>query len=161
MESVIEQLKKNKRPFGLMTEEMQEKARDIGHTSFKVFCTNLEWQFRGPTDEFVNCYTYRLRPDYKEEQKPEIVECEIIPATNLTEPIKFRHYNGNVISVHKAVSQQGFSGFKFGDLKQVINKAVGYSHNDVDILPFVQYDDLKSGKYKVLHATHVLMRRQT
>ena len=77
---IIQQLKDNERPFGLMSKEMQEKAREIGkRTNFETYCgikSKPPWlPIIGDSEEFIEEFTYRLHPDYKEE--PEIVECEI------------------------------------------------------------------------------------
>ena len=76
---LIEALKKNQKPFGLMSAEMQAKAEDIDRKMF------YRWANAGSSGAWcvddlniVNFpdpgTAYRLRSDYKEE--PEIVECE-------------------------------------------------------------------------------------
>ena len=73
---VIQQLKENCRPFGLMSKEMQKKMREIGiRRNFLFYGNSGDWPV-GCGDVFHINSTYRLRPDYAEE--PEIVECEII-----------------------------------------------------------------------------------
>ena len=156
MTDIIQQLKAYDKPFGLMSEEMKQKAREI-NAGFELYKGKQKWEACGIACDFSDDAIYRLRPGY--EEKPEIVECEIYEGYigHLT------YSRGDTFiacTITCASRDPDFIGFKFGDLKQVINKAVGYSHNDVDIQPFVQYDDLKSGKYKVLHATHVLFRGQ-
>jgi len=137
---LIQQLKENEKPFGLMSAEMQEKAREIG----------LSGNFENWSGNFIIGFTYRLRPDY--EEKPEIVECEIYEENTR---LYFR-LDGSVpssdTSVEYAVSYPDFIGFKF---------------EDGVILPYpVKYGDaqiqniygLRGGT--IYHATHVLFRRQ-
>lgn len=73
---IIKALKDNCKPFGLMPEEMQAKAQDIGQQEFKMYMKDGTWSTCGGYDNFgskiVTDQTYRLRPDY--EEKPEIVE---------------------------------------------------------------------------------------
>ncbi len=162
MNNLIQQLKDNEKPFGLMSEEMQEKARDIPKEYFDVYEANFSdavWT-RCAKGSGKHCIyqAYRLRADY--ENEPEIVECEIKPNSDGELRYNYRGDSDIWCPFEDAFADPDFIGFKFGGIKQIINKEVGYSHNDIDILPFVNYDDLKSGRYKVLHATHVLFRRQ-
>ena len=69
---LIEQLKNNEKPFGLMSEDMQEKAKEINE-GFDVWSNN-RWVKCGTARDFSTMYTYRLRPGYEEE--PKIIECE-------------------------------------------------------------------------------------
>ena len=73
MDNLIQQLKDNEKPFGLMSEEMQVKANEIGCTEFDYYGTNV-WESY-PSGDFYNDQACRLRADYEDE--PEIVECEI------------------------------------------------------------------------------------
>jgi hypothetical protein len=81
MSDLIQALKSNKYPFGLMAEEMQEKAREIGELEFECYENNKdnEWESLARFNEynFSQELTYRLRPDYVE--KPKVVECEVRP----------------------------------------------------------------------------------
>ncbi len=157
MDNVIQLLKDNEKPFGLMSEEMQEKAKEIGRGEFDVYQAQ-GWGNRCG-GELYPANTYRLRADYKDE--PEIVGCKIYQAecTKFYVDVYDFESRTEIVLARTPVGYKRI-GYKFGDVKQIINKEVGYSHNGVDILPFVQYDELKSGRFKVLHATHVLFRRQ-
>ena len=66
--NIIQQLKDNEKPFGLMSEEMQEKANEIGCTEFDYYGTCV-WESYLAGD-FYNDQACRLRSDYAEE--PEI-----------------------------------------------------------------------------------------
>ncbi len=82
MENLIQQLKDNEKPFGLMSTEMQEKAKAIGFPgnfrtyiwpNFGGIITNLEYGYSGHL-------TYRLRSDYEEASEAKTNDC-IIPQT--------------------------------------------------------------------------------
>lgn len=73
MDNVIQQLKDNEKPFGLMSKEMQDKANAIGfHGNFRLYL-HPGWGgiIDNPTYGHSWMITYRLRLDY--EAKPEIV----------------------------------------------------------------------------------------
>ncbi len=98
MENIIQQLKDNKEPFGLMSAEMQEKAREIGAKSeyFGCLATNKEeecWA-GGIRGRFVFGLTYRLRPDYEDE--PEIVEVRIIRGEGGFSPVSVSNISAHV-----------------------------------------------------------------
>ncbi len=74
--SIIEQLQKNERPFGLMSEEMQEKAREIGKHGWERFFArgNGTWGEVDLTNRvFLHDTTYRLRSDYTDIKWPDKV----------------------------------------------------------------------------------------
>ena len=79
---LIQALKENKYPFGLMTDEMQEKAKEIGPGDFSMYIKDNTWVQCGDCNNFhtkiVTDKIYRLRSDYvSPEDKPEVVECEV------------------------------------------------------------------------------------
>jgi hypothetical protein len=162
----IKALKENEVPFGLMDDDMQAKAKKIGFAEFKCYenSTSCVWGTLSIFNEynFSQELTYRLRPDYEPpEEKPEIVECEVVQHL-VNEDYYVLGYRGTDKQIRPlSLVPDGLmvAGFKFKGVEQVINKPFGYSHNGVDILPFVQYEDLKSGKYMVHYATHVLFQR--
>ncbi len=77
--NIIEQLKKNEKPFGLMSEEMQEKAKMLDATCGVRFCVyssdgqwgglkDIDWEgLKDIGGGFRVSTTYRLHPDYAEE----------------------------------------------------------------------------------------------
>ncbi len=92
MENIIQQLKDNEKPFGRMSEEMQEKAEKIKIVNFVVF--NDLCSFVGHAHvRFYYNQTYRLRADY--ENEPEIVEVRIIRGEGGFSPVSVSN-----ISVH-------------------------------------------------------------
>ena len=71
---LIKALQQNEKPFGLMSEEMQAKAKEIGVTEFSVYLNSIDgWDSNTSYhSSFDDHMAYHLRPDY--EAKPEIVE---------------------------------------------------------------------------------------
>ena len=71
---LIQALKDNKSAFGLMPELMQAKMREIGRSECVMYMKNEKWVRCGDENDhdfsqmIVNDQTYRLRPDYKQEQ---------------------------------------------------------------------------------------------
>ena len=76
----IQALKENKEAFGLMSEEMQEAAREIGREDFLAYCdmASFESVKVAPEDHFDMSTTYRLRPDYEPEPEYEKYEITLI-----------------------------------------------------------------------------------
>jgi len=145
---IIDQLKKNEKPFGLMSKEMRDKANKIGPQEFQYWA-NRKWA--GPNSCFApENIAYRLRSDYVEE--PEVAKCEIFPHHN---QMKYDAPNGNgAIRLHKAITDPDFIGFL-------------YESGQVEFLPRVfkgststksicQFRDLSD--IEVLTPTHVLFR---
>ena len=106
MSDLIQQLKDNEKPFGLMSEDMQEKAREIGKGFFG-------WWVAGawtdcPVKQFRSEATYRLCPDYTEEQG--IVECEI----RYNDSVGRFYFDGlNMCPLSQVFNRRDFIGFKF------------------------------------------------
>ena len=151
MKDVIQQLKDNEKPFGLMSEEMQAKARQIGKKQFDYYGVTWHGAIALSTD-FDYATTYRLRPDYEDE--PEIEECEIIIINNGL------HYkeaggHGKKEVLHLAMSRPGFIGFKYESGQVEFSPIVFKS--DCSTKSICQFRDL--AELEVLYATHVLFRR--
>ncbi len=66
--SIIDDLKNNEKPFGLMSKEMQEKAKEIDALQFDIYQT--DW-YRSQISEFCGDFAYRLKPNYQEPDKQE------------------------------------------------------------------------------------------
>ncbi len=72
MENLIQQLKDNEKPFGLISEEMQEKAREIECGEFfEYYAGNTAW-YQAQAGAFATRTAYRLRPDYEDEPPAEV-----------------------------------------------------------------------------------------
>ncbi len=72
--NVIKELKNNHRPFGLMSEEMQEKVKEIGIIEFQY------WDFGWETcqiRDWADGACYRLRPGYEPEPELELEKYEV------------------------------------------------------------------------------------
>ena len=72
--TIIQQLKKNEKPFGLMSEEMQEKLKSIPgkdieclQTANGKLWTTCEQGIAWNSQANTSTCTYRLRDDYKDE----------------------------------------------------------------------------------------------
>ena len=76
-QEMIEQWKKNEKPFGLCSKEMQEYLLRIAEKkglSIQVYCEDGRWCVVDIWTEPLNAQiTYRLHPDYQ----PEVIEVEI------------------------------------------------------------------------------------
>ena len=168
MDNIIQQLKKNKIVFGLMSEEMQEKARDIGITGnfylFQHLCgTEKIWKFirydescNSTNDLFVSGTTYRLRPDYKDE--PEIVEYKITIGGCTAWMGKLVYTDERVLEqgICEACADPDFIGFKFESGQVELTPIVFKS--DCSTKSICQFRDLAD--LEVLHASHVLFKRK-
>lgn len=156
MNNVIEALKKNDKPFGLMTKEMQAKAQSIGQFEFSMYMKDGTWVHCGDCDNFQNKIvtdqTYRLRSDY--EEKPKVIECEVRKQGG------HLHYcdGGTWFSLHEAIDRADFIGFKYDDNTQDIHNGVRlYKFND-RFFDEISSDHILTGKAEVLTPTHVLFR---
>ena len=75
MENIIEALKNNEKPFGLMSEEMQAKVEElvIDDTVIQYYSNGCRWQpFTSGKNSICHSVTYRLRPDYTEPDKDRV-----------------------------------------------------------------------------------------
>jgi len=146
--SIIEELKANEKPFGLMSEEMQAKARTIETTDLLVRQSNDWIILLQPLDRIKDMedWTFSLRPDY-EETKPEIVECEVTEARNGL--LVFDRVDG-ITNCCFATAK------KYPDFAGVLYKDV--FGDEVYTELWLNLDKKQDGNYKVTHATHVLFQ---
>lgn len=162
----IQALKDNEKPFGLMTAEMQEKAKEIGHEHFECYENTKKHEW-GPLSQFNEYrfgqeYTYRLRADYSEE--PEIVECEV----RLNPPGRDYYCydkggNFSAQSLCKAVNDPDFIGFLYKDPRMACeSKRSALPRLYLNIKERDTYCHIGSNAYddmEVLTPTHVLFRK--
>jgi hypothetical protein len=155
---VITLLKTNKKAFCKMDDVLRVKAGQIGTDEFQRLNQLGNWVqvCQGKNGEFKLNLTYRLRIDYT--PPIELIECEIVN-TLINEDYyikKYRDTDKQLYSIDVFPDGCVLAGFKFEGRTPLINKDFGYSHNSRDIIPFAEYDGIKSGKLKVLHASHVV-----
>jgi hypothetical protein len=153
---IIQALIDNEKPFGLMSEEMQAKAKEIGHRGFIYYTGDgtTTWITCHLDSRFDRFRTYRLRPDY--EEKPEIVECEVyVSTTHINKNVKFDREEPYFL--YEATAMPDFIGFKY-EGGYVCVYARGYRRSGSDVIYYgMQLDSVD--KYEVLTPTHVLFQR--
>jgi hypothetical protein len=146
--NIIDQLKKNEKPYGLMSKEMQDKAREIGTDDFEVYCNDWEPEADG---DFWLTATYRLRPDYQEPD--EYVECEIHEYRDMCE------WRYGYIGLYYVPDGYERIGFKFKHGKYAITPELYENCNGTTCF-WSDIESITSGAVKVLHATHVVFRKK-
>ncbi|MBE3035722.1 MAG: hypothetical protein IMZ70_01360 [Candidatus Atribacteria bacterium] len=114
MKDLIEKLKKNEKPFGLLTPEEQAMIKDMmcgGHT---LKYSGVEWIALDASSCYpANIITYAIKPDYKPE--PEVVDLEIVQNTDRAD--KWLGVYGallasyDFVELHCLPSLPGFKGF--------------------------------------------------
>ncbi len=147
MENLIQQLKDNERPFGLMSEEMQEKAKEIECYNFLVYWENGKTIRWFPTDQylskgFMRDKAYRLRADYEDE--PEKIEVRIIRGDGYISPV-----STSSISAHVHV----FQGKKWVSLVALdeANKSIANAEYWLKKLNVWGNSDTVQKIYKLVH----------
>ncbi len=165
MDNLIQQLKDNEKPFGLMSEEMREwmvtveKPEDIEQMVCRVNL-KIDWFSMCIKINKGNCNhmegTFRLRPDYEDE--PEIVECEI----TLNPETQIWGYkcpcSGDPVNADLAHSCPGFRlvGLKFED--GLVGPTSMYYSDSAGQAYCKAGDGID--EVTILHATHVLFRKK-
>ncbi len=113
MTDLIQQLKDNRYPFGLMSEEMRAKAKDMDIADFQFYTSDRVWEDY-PAGDFYYDQATRLNPDYEEKQG--IVECEVYTESNSVHNLLMFKYDGDKGSyLNEAPDFPDFIGFKFED----------------------------------------------
>ena len=158
---IIQALKDNLTKFQNLSKDEQLFLATAGKANSMFLAGNGEWQGTGKDETFYDNFRYRLRPDYKEE--PEFIECELSKVL-INEDYYVKRYRAldrQLRNMSELPDGYVIAGFKFEGTEQIITHDFGYSRNGVDIVPFASYSDLKSGAVPVVHATHVLFRKDT
>lgn len=75
MNELIEKLKKNEKPFGLLSEEEQECLEIVGKNNCLFYDSYGKWLCGEVSNYFRKNSSYRIRPSYQPE--PEYVDYEI------------------------------------------------------------------------------------
>jgi hypothetical protein len=150
---IIKQLKSNEKPFGLMSKEMQEKAREIGKSDLKVFAHG-GWAAADPTESHFNVQiAYRLRPDYEESG---VAKCEVddtvpgMSGKNLGVIWGSKSYK-----LSECVNDPNFIGFLYESGRM---SPLPRLYSDETSAWFI-HEKQDVEKYEVLTPTHVLFER--
>ncbi len=166
---IIQALQQNEKPFGLMSEEMQAKAKEIDRKKF------YRWAQAGSTGAWCvdnlnivnfpnHCTTYRLRNDY--EEKADIVECEIyteVAVHGIHDILMFKRKGDKGSYLNEAPDYPDFIGFRYKD-----ERMKGRNWHDVYPVPRIyigpagdirtSFDFIDIALYKVLTPVAVLFR---
>ena len=152
-QQINKQLQENTSAFGLMSEEMQAKARDINEEgNFQLWMAD-KWVER-VNRAFSPDYTYRLRPDYKEES--EVVKCEVITKNGIL-GCKYRIGADQYLALSYACSDPDFIGFLYEDGTVASTPRI-YQHEKYILGEELYLKYLEDGSGKVLTPTHVLFK---
>ena len=159
MNELIEALKDNEKPFGLMSEEMQAKMEEIGYEYCECYENTEKYEW-GPLIQFNEYnfgqeYTYRLRPNY--EENPEIVECEVKEKDG--DLWAFTESGLPRVSIERALRKPDFIGFKYEDGTIDTHARIYKGIDGVNWTSCKTMDKLKNAT--VLTPTHVLFRSTT
>ena len=163
MNDLIQALKDNEKPFGLMSEEMQAKAREVGYHEFDCHLVqaNVKWtRVTSGVGAFEDIRTYRLRPGYQEEA--EVEKCEVKlkdTVLQFTKKDKSHHWFG----IHAAVNFPNFIGYlyeKDEDGDNVVSAIPRFYKFHGTLLERVSLCHIESRTAKVVTPIAVLFRRQ-
>jgi hypothetical protein len=153
--NLIKALQENEKSFGLMSEEMQAKLREV-YTPLNLDIYLADgWVICGSSD-FLCEKTYRLRLGYEApEEKPEIVECKV--RTDMEdEMLCYNKPQGQSNPLSCAFDDPDFIGFKY-EGQYITPSPRLYLHKSGQA-----HDRVSSGymaEYKVLAPIHVLFRK--
>ena len=110
MNELIEQMKKNEKPFGLLSKDEQNWFWIVRATcGIEIYHNTNGWIDAGYMPVFSKATTYRISPDYQPE--PEVVEFEV----GLDQAKEHLKYNNGHFTAG-AVSLLDFAGYKFSDM---------------------------------------------
>ena len=161
MDNVIQQLKDNEKPFGLMSAEMKRKMHSLDTKYLQTYEIGEWLDLALPLGETQDVcqYTYRLRADYKE--KPEIEEW---PTFELDGDLRYKRNladrSDKGFCIDMASRNPDFIGFKFED-GRFTKWPIRYIDTGHTLLTEITTMSSPWPNFvKVLHATHVLFRRK-
>ncbi len=157
--NIIEALKKNEKPFGLMSEEMQAKLRDVYTPINLDIYIETGWAFCGGSD-LLSQNIYRLRADYTEPSEDEYELCEILPPNNdgMTW-VQFKP--DHTLDFCSCEMHENFIGYLY-DGDTISSKPTMYHFMSESKGCNVQYFNKTHlpNDIKVLRPTHVVFRKQ-
>jgi hypothetical protein len=155
---IVEALKNKVKPFGLMTDEMQAAAKEIGLTdcfkAYRGYSGQGGWGdlWRATGCKFKKENTYQLRKDYQ--PAPSVIECEIDPPDSNGQ-MWVRLSESHTMDFGSCVGHKDFIGFKYAGNRVSIQPRIYASEHLYEDL--IKEDTLE--KHEVLIPTHVLFRR--
>lgn len=151
---IIEALKKNEKPFGLISEVLRNEAKRIGRSQFHKYYDS-QWEKLPVTPmPFLTGNTYRLCSSY--EEKPEIVKCE--RKGDSYERV-FPDGSTKIYDLFECLECKSFAGFLF-ECGMVRVDAMAYKPKDgyEGVHHRTEINGLKSGEIEVMRATHALFQ---
>ena len=153
--NIIEQLKNNLNPFGMMSKEMQE-AMDAIEFRFLEEWVGRTWSGLPESDSGLSLRaTYRLRPDYKEE--PEIEKCEVYEKAGADryKVLCYDRVSSGGWRLETACKHIDFIGFLYKG--RVLHTSPRMYKQGAQWFPNI--DEHQIDQYEVLTPTHVLFRK--
>lgn len=157
--NIIEQLQQNEKPFGLMSEEMQAKAKEIGYHEFECHLVQagVKWtRVTSGVGAFEDIRTYRLRADYTEP----VEEYELCKIVQEGEVGVFSFKLSPKHNLQRLIVASGFAdfaGYLYED-GQMKGLPVRYFHEGQEF-EVVNFEALQSGDVTITHATHVVFKK--
>jgi len=156
----IQALKENKEAFGLMSAEMQTKAREIGIRNFALFGENcdcgyswLAWCAEEEGD-FYGSHTYQLVSGYTPE--PEIERCEV--KNQEGDLCWFNDSTNTWWALEQATHYPDFVGYEYED-DFVSSMPRMYRRRGKDTMMFYGTEEDRLEDFDVLTPTHVLFKK--
>lgn len=126
MNELIERLKQNEKPYGLLTEEERECFESIGKNNC-LFFDGVRWHPCN-TGEFFREYAYRISPKYQVE--PEVVKCEVKKIKDSFREDHLRYFRGNYWRhLTESLNDPDFMYFEYEDGRQGVESVVGRYFN--------------------------------
>ena len=104
MNDMIEKLKKNEIPFGLLSSEEQECLVEVKRHNCTNYLESKLWT-NCSGGLFANTVVYRIKPDYQPE--PKLVDCEIYKKAGTL----WAEFDGIKYKIFELLSQEEFAGF--------------------------------------------------
>ena len=161
MNDLLQKLKDNEKPFGLMSEEMQAKAREIGPECFEAYITNTanecRWhtgvQGKGFGNNCQNAQTYRLRPDYTEDEG--VKKCGIYEGSH--GKLWFNHGKSGAKTINGVEGYTNFIGYLYEN--DAVSASPRRYRNDICCRDAIGPNELESGTWEAEIPTHVLFRK--
>lgn len=158
MKDLILALKNNEKPFGLMSEAMQAKAKEIERTNFNYYHHSNEWICTVGSGDFSLDMTYRLRADYTEPVEDEYELVKIEPQKNFGGDLGYTKPLSESACLSAACDDPNFAGYLYED-GSVYNNSTVYKKSGCFGGEKTDMDRLNSRSVDVLRPTHVVFKK--